>query len=204
MQTCPAANAPSPSFLSVPAAPSPVFDAPPTASSASGPVRLSILLAAERQDGVDAGEIREALTTVAWGLKHVGKASGGIASISKALISSAWKTQKHSAWGSVISQVTHLREGYFLRVLFLINHPVLPVKRKTTCFHNMGIYGCKNIPMHRTETSWVFKAGTAKQKHPRQLRPHSTISICVSQLLVKHFALDQSFNGKTLPFPLPQ
>lgn len=96
MQSCPAANAPSPSFLSVPAAPSPAFDGPPTASSASGPVRLSILLAAERQDGVDAGEIREALTTVAWGLKHVGKASGGIASISKARISSAWKTQNQS------------------------------------------------------------------------------------------------------------
>lgn len=56
---------PSPSFLSAPAAPSPVLDAPPTASSAKGPVRLSMLLAADRQEGVDAGEIREALTTVA-------------------------------------------------------------------------------------------------------------------------------------------
>lgn len=48
-----------------------------------------MLLAAERQDGVEAGEMTEALTTVAWGLKQVGRASGGIASISRALISSA-------------------------------------------------------------------------------------------------------------------
>ena len=54
-----------------------------------------MLLAADRQEGVDAGEMREALTTVAWGLKQVGKASGGMASISKALMSSAYKwTQK--------------------------------------------------------------------------------------------------------------
>lgn len=35
------------------------------ASSVSGPARLSILLAADRQDGVEAGEMTEALTTVA-------------------------------------------------------------------------------------------------------------------------------------------
>lgn len=55
----------SPSFLSVPAAPSAGPDAPAAESSASGPARLSMLLAADRQDGVEAGEITAALTTVA-------------------------------------------------------------------------------------------------------------------------------------------
>lgn len=50
---------------------------------------MSILLAAERQDGVEAGEMTAALTTVACGLKQVGSASGGMASISSALMSSA-------------------------------------------------------------------------------------------------------------------
>jgi hypothetical protein len=64
-QGFPGVHLPSPSFLSAPAAPSPALEAPPTARSVNGPVRLSMLLAAERQEGVDAGEIREALTTVA-------------------------------------------------------------------------------------------------------------------------------------------
>lgn len=59
------------------------------ASSVRGPARLSMLLAADRHDGVDAGEMTAALTTVAWGLKQLGRASGGMASISKALMSSA-------------------------------------------------------------------------------------------------------------------
>lgn len=48
-----------------------------------------MLLAAERQEGVEAGEMTAALTTVACGLKQLGSASGGMASISSALMSSA-------------------------------------------------------------------------------------------------------------------
>lgn len=55
----------SPSFLSAPVAPSAGPDAPDAVSSANGPARLSMLLAADRQDGVEAGEITVALTTVA-------------------------------------------------------------------------------------------------------------------------------------------
>jgi len=55
----------SPSFLSDPVAPSAGPEAPGTASSARGPARLSMLLAADRQEGVEAGEMTEALTTVA-------------------------------------------------------------------------------------------------------------------------------------------
>lgn len=83
----------SPSFLSDPVAPSAGPEAPGTASSARGPARLSMLLAADRQEGVDAGEMTEALTTVAWGLKQLGSASGGMASISSARISSAWRSE---------------------------------------------------------------------------------------------------------------
>lgn len=53
-----------------------------------------MLLAADRQDGVEAGEMTEALTTVAWGLKQLGRASGGMASISRARISSACRDGK--------------------------------------------------------------------------------------------------------------
>lgn len=74
-------------------APSAGPDAPAADSSANGPARLSMLLAADRQDGVEAGEITVALTTVAWGLKQLGRASGGMASISRARISSAYSTQ---------------------------------------------------------------------------------------------------------------
>lgn len=82
----------SPSLRSVPVAPSATPEDPEVvaaASSVSGPARLSMLLAADRQDGVEAGEMTEALTTVAWGLKQLGRASGGMASISRARISSA-------------------------------------------------------------------------------------------------------------------
>lgn len=48
-----------------------------------------MLLAAERQEGVEAGEMMEALTTVAWGLKQLGRESGGMASIRSARMSSA-------------------------------------------------------------------------------------------------------------------
>lgn len=64
-------------------------EAAAAASSVSGPARLSMLLAADRQDGVEAGLTTEALTTVAWGLKQLGRASGGMASISRARMSSA-------------------------------------------------------------------------------------------------------------------
>lgn len=77
---------------SPPAAPSATPEDPAAAaaaSSVSGPARLSMLLAADRQDGVEAGEMTEALTTVAWGLKQLGRASGGMASINRARISSA-------------------------------------------------------------------------------------------------------------------
>ena len=52
-----------PSFLSDPAAPSAGPVAPATVSSLRGPARLSMLLAADRQDGVEAGEMSAALTT---------------------------------------------------------------------------------------------------------------------------------------------
>lgn len=58
----------SPSLRSVPVAPSATPDVPAAAaaeSSVSGPARLSMLLAADRQDGVEAGEMTEELTTVA-------------------------------------------------------------------------------------------------------------------------------------------
>lgn len=87
----------SPSLRSVPVAPSATPEVPvaaAAASSVSGPARLSILLAADRQDGVEAGEMTEALTTVAWGLKQLGRASGGMASISRARISSACMDSK--------------------------------------------------------------------------------------------------------------
>ena len=51
-----------------------------------------MLLAADRQEGVEAGEMTEALTTVAWGLKQLGRASGGMASVSRARMSSAYRT----------------------------------------------------------------------------------------------------------------
>ena len=51
-----------------------------------------MLLAADRQEGVEAGEMTEALTTVAWGLKQLGRASGGMASVSRARMSSAYGT----------------------------------------------------------------------------------------------------------------
>lgn len=76
----------------MPVAPSATPEDPAAAAavrSVSGPARLSILLAADRQDGVEAGEITEALTTVAWGLKQLGRASGGMASIRRARMSSA-------------------------------------------------------------------------------------------------------------------
>ncbi len=82
----------SPSFLSDAVAPSAGPEAPGTASSVRGPARLSMLLAADRQDGVDVGEMTVELTTVAWDLKQLGNASGGMASISSARISSAWKS----------------------------------------------------------------------------------------------------------------
>lgn len=81
----------------MPVAPSATPEAPApaaAASSVSGPARLSMLLAADRQDGVEAGEMTEALTTVAWGLKQLGRASGGMASISRARISSACRDGK--------------------------------------------------------------------------------------------------------------
>lgn len=88
-----ASNILSPSLRSEPVAPSATPEEPAepaaAASSVSGPAKLSMLLAADRQDGVDAGEMTEALTTVAWGLKQLGSASGGMASISKARMSSA-------------------------------------------------------------------------------------------------------------------
>lgn len=64
------------------------------ASSVSGPAKLSMLLAADRQEGVEAGEITEALTTVAWGLKQLGRASGGMASINRARMSSACRKRQ--------------------------------------------------------------------------------------------------------------
>lgn len=78
----------------MPAAPSATPEVPEEAAAAAtssvrGPARLSMLLAADRQEGVEAGEMTEALTTVACGLKQLGKASGGMASISSARISSA-------------------------------------------------------------------------------------------------------------------
>lgn len=80
----------------MPEAPSATPEAPEAlaaaASSVSGPARLSMLLAADRQDGVEAGEMTEALTTVAWGLKQLGRTSGGMASISSARMSSACGT----------------------------------------------------------------------------------------------------------------
>lgn len=92
----------SPSLRSAPAAPSATPEVPAeeaaAASSASGPARLSMLLAADRHDGVEAGEMTEALTTVAWGLKQLGRASGGMASISRARISSAYMDDKQRAW----------------------------------------------------------------------------------------------------------
>lgn len=86
----------SPSFLSDAVAPSAGPEAPGTTSSVRGPARLSMLLAADRQEGVDVGEMTVVLTTVAWGLKQLGNASGGMASISSARISSAWKSIKKS------------------------------------------------------------------------------------------------------------
>lgn len=89
----------SPSLRSLPEAPSATPDAPAAAAAASsvrGPARLSMLLAADRQDGVEAGEMTEALTTVAWGLKQLGKASGGMASIRRARMSSAYKETRQS------------------------------------------------------------------------------------------------------------
>ncbi len=85
---------PSPSLRSVPEAPSAGPAAPPQAPSLRGPARLSMLEAAERQEGVEAGDMRAALSTVACGLKQLGRASGGMASISRARISSAWQTQR--------------------------------------------------------------------------------------------------------------
>lgn len=62
-------NSLSPSLRSDPVAPSATPDVPAAeaaaASSVKGPARLSMLLAADRQDGVEAGEMTEALTTVA-------------------------------------------------------------------------------------------------------------------------------------------
>ena len=64
-----AINLLSPSLRSVPVAPSATLEGPAAAaeaaSSVRGPARLSMLLAADRQDGVEAGEMTEALTTVA-------------------------------------------------------------------------------------------------------------------------------------------
>lgn len=57
----------SPSLRSDPVAPSATPDVPAAAAANSvrGPAKLSMLLAADRQDGVEAGEMTEALTTVA-------------------------------------------------------------------------------------------------------------------------------------------
>ena len=90
-------NALSPSFLSDPQAPSAGPVAPPTVRSPRDVARLSMLLAADRQAGVEVGETTvavaaataAALTTVAWDFRQLGRASGGMASISKALMSSA-------------------------------------------------------------------------------------------------------------------
>lgn len=63
-----ATNLLSPSLRSVPVAPSATPEDPVAAAAARsvrGPARLSMLLAAERQEGVEAGEMTEALTTVA-------------------------------------------------------------------------------------------------------------------------------------------
>lgn len=93
-------NVLSPSLRSAPVAPSATPEDPGTtaeaASSVSGPARLSMLLAADRQDGVEAGDMTEALTTVAWGLKQLGRASGGMASISRARMSSACEESKET------------------------------------------------------------------------------------------------------------
>ena len=90
----------SPSLRSEPEAPSATPEAPlppeapaAPARSPSGPDRLSMLLAADRQEGVEAGEMTEALTTVAWGLKQLGRASGGMASVRRARMSSAYGTE---------------------------------------------------------------------------------------------------------------
>lgn len=95
-------NSLSPSLRSDPVAPSATPDVPAAeaaaASSVKGPARLSMLLAADRQDGVEAGEMTEALTTVAWGLKQLGKASGGMASISRARMSSACSHKTSLHW----------------------------------------------------------------------------------------------------------
>ncbi|KAF3850615.1 hypothetical protein F7725_012387 [Dissostichus mawsoni] len=80
---CAAVHLLSPSLRSVPEAPSATPEDPEAeASSARGPDRLSMLLAADRQEGVEAGEMTEAETTVQCGLALL-VFHGGVGSVSQ-------------------------------------------------------------------------------------------------------------------------